>query len=128
MRKIAMCSALIVGLFGSVGAFADQTAICSGATTAGAGTAPNAGTAGTHYMVTKISPKCSANVHLLGEDGTSGAWYAVGAVSVKGKSSWKGHTNGGSVQTNLPCNIPGGCTPEEATAARDAANTAAGSS
>ena len=128
MKKILVASTLVAGLLGSVGAFADATAICSGATTAGAGLVPNKGTAGAHYMVTAISPKCSANVHLLGEDGTSGAWYAVGAVSVKGKSSWKGHTNGGSVQMHAACAIPGGCTSGEATTARDAANTAAGSS
>lgn len=126
MKKILVASTLVVGLLGSAGALADEKTICTGATTAGAGAAPNAGTAGTHYMVTAISPKCSANVHLFGMDGTSGAWYAVGSASVKGKSTWKGHTNGGSVQMDQPCAIPGGCTTGEATAARDAAHTLAG--
>lgn len=126
MKKILVASTLVAGLLGSVAAFADDTTICSGATTAGAGTPPAVAQAGTRYMVTAISPKCSANVYLYGKDGTSGAWYAVGSASVKGKSTWKGHTNGGSVQMDQLCAIPGGCTTGEATAARDAAHTAAG--
>lgn len=124
MKKIVISSALLASLLGSVGAFADATTICTGSATAGNGTAPTSGTAGTHYMVRAIAPKCSANVNLLGIDGTSGAWYAVGSNSVKGKASWQGHTNGGSVQKGADCAIPGGCTPGEATTARDAANTA----
>jgi len=126
MKKIVISSALCAaGLLGSVGAFAADTTICTGSATAGNGTAPASGTAGTHYMVRAIAPKCSANVNLLGVDGTSGAWYAVGSNSVKGKASWQGHTNGGSVQKGADCAIPGGCTADEATTARTAANAAA---
>ena len=112
----------------SASALATDTTICTGGAAAGPGTVPPSGTAGTHYMIRAISPKCSANVHLVGTDGTSGAWYAVGAASVKGKSSFKGNTNGGAVSTHAACAIPGGCTGTEATAARTQANTDATSS
>ncbi|MBL8448782.1 MAG: hypothetical protein JNM32_02540 [Dechloromonas sp.] len=127
MKKVGFVSAVCVGLLlTSSGAMADATTICAGAA-AGNGTAPGSGTAGTHFMVTGIAPKCSANVHLMGTDGTGGAWYAVGSVSAKGKNSFAGHTNGGAVAPSAACGVAGACTAGEATTARDAANTAAGS-
>jgi hypothetical protein len=128
MKKILISSALIAGLFfGASGAFAIDTVICPdtvGKITAGNGVVPANGTAGTHYMVTAIAPKCSANTNVAGMDGTSGAWYAVGSNSVKGKTSFGGHTNGGAVAKTADCAIAGGCTPAEAVTAKTAANTA----
>lgn len=124
MKRLIPSLALIAGFLVSASAFAEDTAICKG----GVATAPKAGTAGVHYMMREISPKCSANVFLEGTDGTSGAWYAVGAASVKGKSSFKGNTNGGAVGVHTACAVPGGCTVDEAQAARTQAKTDAGKS
>ena len=74
MKKIILASVLAAGSLFSLGAFADATVICTGASTAGSGAVPPNGTAGTHYMVVAITPKCSANVNMAGTDGTSGAW------------------------------------------------------
>lgn len=131
MKKILASTALIAGLLGSGSAFAAATVICprvSGTTAAGVGAVPDNGTAGTHYMTRAIAPKCSANTNVAGTDGTSGAWYAVGANSVKGKTNFGGHTNGGAVAKNGDCAIPGGCTAAEAVTARGVANTAAAGS
>lgn len=125
MKKITFASAFAFGIMASLGASAATTAICDGSA-AHDGVVPASGTAGTHYMITAIAPKCSTNVFLTGIDGTSGAWYAVGSASVKGKHSFRGHSNGGSVANSAACAIPGGCTVGEAGTARDAANTAAG--
>ena len=127
MKKILVASTLVVGLLGSAGAFADATVICGGGA-AGPGTVPTSGTAGTHFMLTPIAPKCSANTNVAGVDGTSGAWYAVGANSVKGKNNYAGNTNGGSVAVTVACAVPGGCTAAESVTARGVANTAASSS
>jgi len=129
MKKILASTALIAGLLGSGTAFAVATVICprvSGTTAAGVGAVPDNGTAGTHYMTRAIAPKCSANTNVAGTDGTAGAWYAVGANSVKGKTNFGGHTNGGAVAKTGDCAIPGGCTAAEAVTARGVANTAAG--
>jgi hypothetical protein len=131
MKKIIISSALVAGLIASVGAFAADTVICpatTGSTTAGPGTVPASGTAGTHFMIRAIAPKCSANTQVAGTDGTSGAWYAVGSNSVKGKNSFGGNSNGGAVSTTAACAVAGGCTPGEAVTARGVANTAAGGS
>lgn len=124
MKKITLALAFsaVTVSFGAVA----QTDICTG--TAGPGTKPTGHTAGTNFMVVDISPQCSANVFLKGQDGTSGAWYAVGAVSSKGKNAFGGSTNGGAVRSTAACAVPGGCTASEAASALSTANTAAGSS
>ena len=126
MKKILISSALVAGVFISGAAFAEETTICNAATAAKDGTVPKSGTAGTHFMVSPIVPKCSANTQVVGMDGTSGAWYAVGANSAKGKTSYGGHSNGGGIASPELCKVPGGCTLTEAQTARTAANTAAG--
>ena len=130
MKKLIVCAGLTVGLLGATNVFAVDTTICpktANSYLAGPGAVPPSGTAGTHYMMTAIAPKCSANTNVAGMDGTSGAWYAVGANSVKGMSSFSGNTNGGAVAKTADCAVPGGCTTTEAETARTAANTAAGS-
>lgn len=121
MKKIILASAMVVSVVASLPAMA-QTLICGG-NAAGAGTAPAAGTAGTNYMVRAIKPQCSANVFVSGQDGTNGAWYAVGSASVKGKTTFKGSTEGGAVTKNADCAKAGGCTQTEAETARTQANT-----
>lgn len=128
MNKLSLAAIATVACLGTSAALADDTVICDGSATAKNGAVPASGTANTHFMVVAIAPKCSANVHLAGTDGTSGAWYAVGAVSVKGKNAFSGHTNGGAVApTGTACAVPGGCTAAEAVTARGVANTAASS-
>jgi hypothetical protein len=126
MKKFIFASAIVASAFGSFSAFAVDTTICplvAGQAAAGPGAVPASGTAGTHYMMSPIAPKCSANTNVYGGDGTSGAWYAVGANSVKGKFSFAGSTQGGAVRQTVACTIPGGCTATEAQTAKAAAPT-----
>lgn len=123
MKKIIISSALVAGLLGSFGAFAADTVICTG--TAGPGTAPAFGVAGTNYMIRAIAPKCSANTNVAGTEDATGAWYAIGSNSVKGKNSFAGNTNGGAVSASAACAVPGGCTAAESVTARGVAATAA---
>lgn len=83
MKKLIL-SSLVAGLVLTANAYAADTVICpatAGSVVAGPGAVPASGTAGTHYMMVAIAPKCSANTNVAGTDGTSGAWYAVGAIS-----------------------------------------------
>lgn len=126
MKKQFLASATIIGMLTSASVFAQATVICPatvGSVTAGPGAVPASGTAGTNYMMQAIKPQCSANVQLAGTDGTNGAWYAVGSNSVKGKTSFKGNTEGGAVAKHADCAKAGGCTAAEAVTARTQANT-----
>lgn len=125
MKKTILASVFAAATLFSLGAFAATTTICSGTTTPGNGTAPAAGTVGTHYMAVAITPKCSANVQMTGLDGTGGAWYAAGSNSAKGKNSYPASTTSGGVGAGVACAVPGGCSAAEAATARDAASTAA---
>lgn len=128
MKKTLVSSALIVGLFASVAAFADTTTICpktSGSYITGPGAVPNSGTPGTHFMITPISPKCSANTNMVGTDGTSGGWYAAGANANKGRTNYGAFTNGGAPVKTSDCSVAGACTATEAGSAKDAANSLA---
>jgi hypothetical protein len=122
MKKLVTFSVLVAGLFSGASAFA--TDICLGGVATNGATIAS-GTAGTNYMMRPIAAKCSANTFVIGADGTSGAWYSIGSASVKGKNSFKGHTNGGAVSVSVPCAIQGGCTKAEATTAQGVAHTAA---
>ena len=112
-KKIIFASVLAAGAINGAHA---QSQICNG--TASAGTMPTVGNLGTNYILTGFNPQCSHNVTLVGQDGTGGNYYAVGANSFKGKTNFGGTTNGGGVSsTGTACAIPGGCTAGEATAA-----------
>lgn len=123
MKKIILASVFAAASLFSLSASA--VAICAGASTAGSGTAPAAGNAGTNFMVVAITPKCSANVYMDGVDGTGGAWFAAGANSAKGKYSYPASTSSGGVGAGVACAVAGGCTATEAATAQGAANTAA---
>jgi hypothetical protein len=127
MKKILLVALGVVGFAASLSAYAVDT-VCSGSATPGPGVKLTAHTAGTNFTVVDVSPKCSANVNLQGEDGTAGAWYAIGSNSVKGKNSFKANTNGGSVTIHTASAVPGGCTDTEAGTAMGQANTDAQSS
>lgn len=121
MKKIILTSLVAVAALASQAAFADDTTICARDTKSHSGVTPASGTAGTHFMVSPITPKCSANVYMEGSDGTAGAWYAVAANSNKGKNTYGGSTAGATVQT--ACSTAGACTTGEVGTAKTAVNT-----
>lgn len=118
MKKFVLASLVSACALISQAAFADATTICARQTAAHAGTAPANGTAGTHYMVTGMTPKCSANVYLLGIDGDQGAWYTVAANSNKGANTFGASTGGFNLTTPCPTN----CTDQNVTDMRDSSN------
>lgn len=113
MKKITFKAMVAVAAIGAVcgAAYAAETGICVRSTAAHAGVSPAYGAAGTNYMLTQISPKCSANVMLTGIDGTDAAWYAVAANSSKGTYTYGASTGGHQAKT--ACGTPGGCTNAE---------------
>lgn len=113
MKKIVFATAAIAGVVGTFDAFA-QTVVCSGATTAASGAAVTTG----GFVATSFTPKCSANVHLVGIDNTSS--YAVGAASTKGKTKFGGSTAGGGVSGMGTC-AAATCAATDASAAASAA-------
>ena len=120
MKKMILFPALLASIFGTAAAWAATTTICNN----GVMTVPASGTAGTHYMTSAINPRCSPATYVSGVDGTNGGWYAVGATTAKGKSTFGGNSRGGTlVQAN--CAIKGGCTNDEADDARDTASNTA---
>ena len=121
MKKIILSSVIALAALTSQSVFADATTICNRPTAAQQGTVPPSATAGTHYMVTPIAPKCSTNVRLNGIDGTGGAWYAVAANSTKGKNTFGGST-GGYAYPPVGCALPGGCSDTEVATALTASN------
>jgi hypothetical protein len=123
-KKIIYASALAAGVLGSMASINANaantvTTICN--STAGSGTAPASGAASDNFMVSAITPKCSANVYVTGMDGTNGAYYAVGSASAKGKYTFKGSTAGGGIAQGTACSIAGGCTVGEVNTAMSAA-------
>lgn len=123
MKKIALKTMFAVAAFSAAcgSAYAAQTTVCARATAAHAGTSPAYGTAGTNFMVTQITPKCSANILAIGIDGTAAAWYTVVANSNKGKTTYGASTGGH--QGTTACGIPGGCTDAEVTTQLSISNT-----
>jgi hypothetical protein len=124
-KKIVYASALAAGVLGSmasinVHAANTVTTVCAGGT-GGSGTVPASGAASDNFMVSPITPKCSANVLLQGMDGTNGAYYAVGSASSKGKFTFKGSTAGGGIAQGTACSVAGGCTSSEVNTAMSAA-------
>jgi FlaG/FlaF family flagellin (archaellin) len=93
MKKIILASVVAVSAVSSMsGAMAASSAtasaVCAGS--AGSGTQVTADTA--TFVKTAFSPKCSANVHLAGQDG--GTYYRVGSTNTKGGRAWMGSSAG----------------------------------
>lgn len=109
MKKIIFASAALIGVVGAM----DASAQCA------SGAASQVQGAAAQFVLTPFTPKCSANVTVVGIDATS--YYAVGAVSAKGKSSFRGSTAGGGVIPNALCSVAGACDAGEATTAASAA-------
>lgn len=102
MFKKIILAAAIVGF--SSGAFAAATAICAAAAAAGSGTEI---AAGTDFVKSPFTPKCSPNVHLAKDENTT--TFAVSAGSAKGKTYFSANTNGGGVAADGTC-AASGCT------------------
>lgn len=119
IKKIALMT-LIAG-FAAQG-YAAQTAVCT-TTTAAAGAKVTVAKAATPLFIKTDFPMvCSSNVLLDYDENAVVA--AVGAVSLKGKSSFLAHTDGGSPKKSADCPASG-CTATEVTNALTAAKTAA---
>ncbi len=124
MKKIILSSVVAVAaVSASSGVFASSataSSFCNG--TAGNSTV-TAATATDNFVKTAFTPKCSANVHLAGQDGMT--YYRVGAANIKGGRAFMGSTAGGGV-SSVACANTAACTAADATAA--ATNTANSSS
>ena len=122
MKKIILASVVAVSAVSSMsGAMAASSAtasaVCAGS--AGSGTQVTADTA--TFVKTAFSPKCSANVHLAGQDG--GTYYRVGSTNTKGGRAWMGSSAGSGV-ASVPCANTAACTAADATAAATNASNA----
>ncbi|HMW17993.1 MAG TPA: hypothetical protein PKN13_08435 [Accumulibacter sp.] len=93
MKNIVLCAVLATSALTPLLATAEQ-AFCVGGAAGASTVTADAGT--DKYVKIAFTPKCSANVHLKGND-VSTTTYTVGAASTKGKSKFQGSTNGGSI-------------------------------
>jgi hypothetical protein len=109
MKKIILGSVLAVAAISSANAAA--TAICSGIPSS----AQPVTTDASSFVRTQFTPKCSNNVHLVGDDNQ--AYFRVGAASTKGKNAFGGSSVGGAVQPYTTCASATGCSATEASAA-----------
>ena len=114
-------------ILGSV--FVAAAVAASPASAAGSQTFCNAGVAGnglvaataspTDFVKVAFTPKCSANVFLVGND-RSAVLYTVGSASIKGKSNFGGSSAGGAVARIGDC-AAAQCAVGDATAGEAAA-------
>ncbi len=103
MKKLFVVTALAA--FSSM-SFA-QTAVCAAPSAASNGTTITGGTAGTDFVLSTFTPKCSTNVHLAYQQNAT--TFAVASGSAKGKTYYSGNTNGGGVTADGTCAATG-CT------------------
>ncbi len=97
MKKIVLCAVLATAAISpltTTTAVAAADTFCAGG--AAAASTVTAAAATDKFVKVAFTPKCSANVHLQGND-VSTTLYTVGAASAKGKSKFTGTTNGGSL-------------------------------
>ena len=96
MKNIILGSVFAVVAITSISANAAVQDVCTGAALAGDGATVTGATSGGTFVRTSFTPKCSANVFLVGDDPTPTV-YRVGAASQKGKTRFNGSTVGGAV-------------------------------
>jgi len=118
MKKIILASVLTsVALTSMVDANAATSgAVCAAPTSAGTGSITVDTSATNEMVVNAFTPKCSANVHLVYDQGKS--YFRVGSVSSAGGRSFRGSTAGGSVTSNATCSGTS-CNSAAAVTARD---------
>ncbi|MCM8625674.1 hypothetical protein [Accumulibacter sp.] len=121
MKKVILGSVLAIAAVTSFSVNAAAVSVCSG------GSAANPTytfTAGTSFVKVAFTPKCSANVFLVGNE-QGPTLFTVGSGSAKGRNRFAGSSVGGSVANIAPCT--GGandtCNATDATAAEAAAPT-----
>lgn len=100
----------------SAGAAGSQT-FCNGGVAANS--TVTAAAAPTDFVKVAFTPKCSANVFLVGND-RSAVLYTVGSASIKGKSNFGGSSAGGAVARIGDC-AAAQCAVGDATAGEAAA-------
>ncbi len=103
MKKIILASVLsAVALSSMVDANAATSGVVCSAPTAAANGSLTVNTSATDEMVVNaFTPKCSANVHMVYDQGK--AYFRVGSVSSAGGRSFRGSTAGGSVTSDATC-------------------------
>ena len=104
MKKMILNLALAATAVASVAAnAATQGTACSGAKTAGPGTAVTADTTATNeFVLVTFTPQCSANTFV--EWAQTATAMGVASASAKGRNYFSGSTNGGGVQpTGTKC-------------------------
>jgi len=99
MKKIILGAVLAVAAASSITANAASTVICASLTSAAGGASVAAGTG---FVKTDFTTKCSVNVILLGDD-QSAVLFKVGSTSVKGKTFFGGSSAGGAVGNMGTC-------------------------
>ena len=112
MKKIFV---LLFGLLAASQSFA-QTTVCN------AGNATTVALTADMFVVRSFNAKCSANVHAVYRQNAIA--FAVGAISIKGKSRFQGNTGGGAVNGS-PCTNSAVCVDADADTGLQAALDAA---
>ena len=98
MKNIILGSVLAIAAVTPLTANAAQT-FCNAPSAAGAATV--AASVG-NFIKSPFTPKCSANVFLVGDDVDANT-YRVGSASSKGKNRYGGMSGGGSVSSRAAC-------------------------
>ena len=101
MKNLILGSVFVAAALTSLSASAtgEQT-FCNGGAAGDSGA--TAAATDTDFVKVGFTPKCSANVFLVGND-RSALVYTVGSSSVKGKSKFGGSSVGGSVGSQGNC-------------------------
>ena len=105
MKKIILGAGLLVATVAALPAIAANATICNAPAAAGSGAAV---TGAADFVKVTFTPKCSANVFLVGND-QGPIVYTVGSASKKGKSYFDGSSAGGSVRRVGDCATPNAC-------------------
>ena len=118
MKKVILASVLAtVAITSMVDANAATSGtVCAAPTSASSGNISVNTSATDEMVVNQFTPKCSANVHLVYDQGKS--YFRVGSVSSAGGPSFRGSTAGGSVTSNATCTGTS-CNSAAAVTARD---------
>ncbi len=123
MKKVILGSVLAVAAV-TANATTQSQSFCTGGSNQAAAPAATGSDTDNNFVKVVFTPRCSANVSLIGKDG--GVFYAVGSGSSKGKTSFRGSSAGGGIVSDATC-ATGGCTTSDAqTAAQSTSNLPSG--
>jgi len=96
MKNIILGSVMALAAVASLDANAASSTFCNAPNVAGNAIATASSGGSSFFLKVAFTPKCSANVYLVGND-ESALLFRVGAASNKGKSNFGGSSMGGSV-------------------------------